>query len=51
MGFIERLLIINMDESVADSWLSPEGKTNAALQALLDQRARPFYAHQILEAA
>lgn len=44
-------IIINLDEIVADSWLAPEGKANAELQALLDQRARPFYAHQILEAA
>ena len=41
---------INLSHDAAMQWLSPEGKTSEQLQALLDERQRPFYEHRVLAA-
>jgi len=43
-------IIINLDESAIDSWLSPDGKSLADLQQILDNRSRPYYGHELLAA-
>jgi putative SOS response-associated peptidase YedK len=44
-------IIINLEERAIDDWLSPEGKSFADLQKVLEQRSRPYYGHEILAAA
>ncbi|MEO6367807.1 MAG: SOS response-associated peptidase family protein [Steroidobacteraceae bacterium] len=43
-------IIINLGEAAARRWLSPEGRTAAELQAILDDRQRPFYTHEVMAA-
>jgi putative SOS response-associated peptidase YedK len=43
-------IIINLDERAIDEWLSPDGKTFAELQQVLDHRSRPYYGHELLAA-
>jgi putative SOS response-associated peptidase YedK len=44
-------IIINLDESAIEDWLAPQERSNEELQALLDNRSRPRYNHEILAAA
>jgi hypothetical protein len=37
---------INLTWDAALHWLTPEGRSDAELQALLDERQRPFYEHR-----
>ena len=37
---------INLTWEAALKWLSPEGRSDAELQALLDERQRPYYEHR-----
>jgi len=41
---------INLTREAALQWLAPQGKTAAELQALLDERQRPYYEHEVLAA-
>ena len=43
-------MIVNLAAEAVDRWLAPEGRSAAELQALLDERERPYYAHQVLAA-
>jgi putative SOS response-associated peptidase YedK len=38
--------VINLTWEAAINWLSPEGRSPEELQALLDQRQRPYYEHR-----
>jgi putative SOS response-associated peptidase YedK len=38
---------IFLKESAIDSWLFPQGKSKKELYAILGERERPFYEHQI----
>lgn len=38
---------INLTWEAALQWLQPQGRSDAELQALLDQRQRPFYQHRL----
>jgi putative SOS response-associated peptidase YedK len=39
--------IIPLQEAHVEAWLTPQGRGDAALDALLDQRERPHYAHRL----
>jgi putative SOS response-associated peptidase YedK len=41
---------VNLSAAAADRWLAPQGQPAAALQALLDERERPYYEHEVLAA-
>ena len=41
---------INLKPENAEEWLTPQGRTRARLQAILDDRQRPYYAHEVLAA-
>lgn len=41
---------VNLSAAAADRWLAPQGQDGAALQALLDERERPYYEHEVLAA-
>src|SRR5688572_30012991 len=41
---------INLTAAAVDRWLAPQGQTAASLQAVLDERERPYYEHQVLAA-
>jgi putative SOS response-associated peptidase YedK len=41
---------VNLTAHAAQRWLTPQGRSDAELQALLDDRQRPYYAHEILAA-
>jgi putative SOS response-associated peptidase YedK len=43
-------IIINLDETVVNDWLAPAGRNFQDLQVQLDQRARPYYGHELLAA-
>lgn len=38
--------IVPLPAAALDAWLHPQGRGDAALFALLDERERPYYAHQ-----
>lgn len=39
--------IVPLPPAAVDAWLHPQGRSDAALFALLDQRERPYYAHRL----
>jgi len=39
--------VVQLEAENVNAWLSPAGRSPAELQQLLDQRARPYYAHQL----
>jgi putative SOS response-associated peptidase YedK len=41
---------INLTADAAQRWLTPQGRSDAQLQALLDERQRPYYEHEVLAA-
>jgi putative SOS response-associated peptidase YedK len=41
---------INLTHDAAQHWLTPQGRSDAELQALLDERQRPYYEHEVLAA-
>jgi putative SOS response-associated peptidase YedK len=41
---------INLTPVAAQRWLEPAGRSSAELQALLDERQRPYYEHEVLAA-
>lgn len=41
---------VNLSAAAADRWLAPQGQDNNQLQALLDDRERPYYEHEVLAA-
>lgn len=41
---------VNLTAAAADRWLAPQGQPASALQALLDERERPYYEHEVLAA-
>jgi putative SOS response-associated peptidase YedK len=41
---------VNLAESAIERWLTPQGRSTEELQALLDERQRPYYEHQVLAA-
>jgi len=40
-------MIVNLKRENVDAWLSPVGRSDAELQALLEERERPFYEYQV----
>jgi putative SOS response-associated peptidase YedK len=42
--------IVNLAPSALDRWLAPQGRPASELQALLDERDRPYYEHEVLAA-
>jgi putative SOS response-associated peptidase YedK len=43
-------IIINLDESVIEDWLDPQGMALSDVDVILDNRARPYYEHELLAA-
>jgi len=43
-------MILNLDPQNIERWLTPEGRSLAELQAILDARQRPFYQHEQIAA-
>jgi putative SOS response-associated peptidase YedK len=43
-------MIINLKPENVDAWLTPQGRSDADLQAILDDRQTPYYEHQVLAA-
>ncbi len=43
-------MIINIQPENVDAWLTPVGRSDAELQAILDDRQKPFYEHEVLAA-
>jgi putative SOS response-associated peptidase YedK len=41
---------VNLTADAAQSWLTPQGRSDAELQSLLDQRQQPHYEHEVLAA-
>jgi putative SOS response-associated peptidase YedK len=41
---------VNLTADAAQRWLAPQGRSDAELQALLDERQRPHYEHEVLAA-
>ncbi len=41
---------VNLTAAAAEQWLAPQGQPASALQALLDERERPYYTHEVLAA-
>jgi putative SOS response-associated peptidase YedK len=41
---------VNLSAAAADRWLTPQHQGALALQALLDDRERPYYEHEVLAA-
>ncbi len=41
---------VNLSAAAIERWLTPQGRSVSALQALLDERHRPLYAHEVLAA-
>ncbi|HEY6641067.1 SOS response-associated peptidase family protein [Povalibacter sp.] len=39
--------IVNLQPQNVERWLTPEGRTSAELQAILDEKQRPYYEHAI----
>jgi hypothetical protein len=39
--------IVNLARAAVDRWLAPLGRPAAELQALLDERERPYYEHEV----
>jgi putative SOS response-associated peptidase YedK len=42
--------IINLREENVEAWLSPEGRSDEELQALLSDRQQPYYEHEVMAA-
>jgi putative SOS response-associated peptidase YedK len=42
--------IINLRQENVEAWLTPKGRSDAELQALLDDRQRPYYEHEVMAA-
>jgi putative SOS response-associated peptidase YedK len=43
-------MIINLRPENVDAWLTPQGRSDAQLQALLGDRQAPYYEHEVLAA-
>lgn len=43
-------MIINIQPENVHRWLTPEGRSDDELQAILSDRQRPYYAHEVLAA-
>lgn len=43
-------MIINIKPENVNAWLSPEGRSVDELQAILSDRQKPFYQHEVLAA-
>lgn len=43
-------MIVNLRAASLDAWLSPQGRSRAELHALLEDRERPYYEHEVLAA-
>jgi putative SOS response-associated peptidase YedK len=41
---------VNLTADAAQRWLTPQGRSDAELQALLDERQKPYYEHEVLAA-
>jgi putative SOS response-associated peptidase YedK len=41
---------VNLTAEAALRWLTPQGRSDEELQALLDERQRPYYEHEVLAA-
>lgn len=39
--------IVNLQPNNIDRWLTPEGRSDAELQSILDEKQRPYYEHAI----
>jgi putative SOS response-associated peptidase YedK len=39
--------IVNLAPAAVDRWLTPQGRSVAELQGLLDERERPYYEHEV----
>ena len=50
-GFICSVYRLGLKEEHLDAWLNPDPKNLAAQYAILDDRARPYYEHQLAAAA
>ena len=42
--------IINLRQENVEAWLTPNGRSDDELQAILDDRQKPYYEHEILAA-
>jgi putative SOS response-associated peptidase YedK len=42
--------IINLRPQNVETWLTPEGRTDAELQAILSDRQQPYYEHEVMAA-
>jgi putative SOS response-associated peptidase YedK len=43
-------MIVNLKPENVDAWLSPQGRSDAELQAILSDRQAPYYEHEVLAA-
>jgi len=43
-------MIVNLKPEHVDAWLSPEGRSDEELQAILSDRQQPYYEHEVLAA-
>lgn len=41
---------INLTPEAAQRWITPQGRSNPELQGLLDERQKPYYAHEVMAA-
>jgi putative SOS response-associated peptidase YedK len=42
--------IINLRPENVEAWLTPEGRSDAELQALLSDRQQPYFEHEVMAA-
>lgn len=42
--------IINLREENVEAWLTPIGRTDDELQAMLSDRQQPYYEHEVMAA-
>ena len=42
--------IINLRPENVETWLTPEGRSAAELQAILSDRQQPYYEHEVMAA-
>jgi putative SOS response-associated peptidase YedK len=43
-------MIVNIQPHNVDAWLTPQGRSDEELQAILSDRQKPFYEHGVLAA-
>jgi putative SOS response-associated peptidase YedK len=40
-------MIVSLAPEAVDRWLTPQGRSADELQAILDDRQRPYYEHRV----